>query len=194
MTARRAALPLLACVLATSSTSCTSAREEPARAAPTDCPSRWVDPKKRFSFCTAPGARVSFTSSIDEHLGPIDYVYYATGPGTTFTVVATEKPFPFDRPPGARTDIDEQTPFAGRAARHLRVRFHEHSPASNAILEDHRHVYREAEDHDVVVERWTLAIAGGAIAVGARTDESTSASATAELSRSLSSFRFLDGS
>jgi hypothetical protein len=148
-----------------------------------ECPQRYADPRGRFSFCAAAGAKVSLTTSNDERSGVLDYVYYAPNEGSTFTVVATSGPYDFRG--------DDDVTFAGRAARHERIQRHEHSPASSEILEDHRHVYREAEGHDVTVERWGVTMpSGGVIVVSAKTREDTTAEAKLELQRALASFRF----
>ncbi len=177
-----------AALLASLLASCT--HEEPAPRAASGCPARFVDPRGRFSFCASASPPVSFTTSNDEHAGVFDYAYFAPKPGSTFTVVATSGPYDPPAAP-AQPEIDESAVFAGRAARHARVRFHEHSPASEEMLEDRRHVRRAAEDHDVVVERWTTTTpSGGTIAVALRTQEDTTDATKSELQRALATLRF----
>ena len=58
--------------------------------------------------------------------------------------------------------------------RHQLARFHVHTDRQDAMLEDGRHEWHDAEDHDVTIERWSTPQGAGSITVAARGQEDTS--------------------
>lgn len=148
------------------------------------------DPHDRFSFCTPYNAWVSTMHSDDEHEGPFDYTFYALRPGTSFSVTVHERAMPpAEFPKDAKVATDRAV-FHGREVDHQLARFHDHTDRHDAMLEDGRHEWYEAEDHDVSIERWSTPQGAGSITVTARGQEDTSAELRARLAEVVGSFRF----
>jgi hypothetical protein len=148
------------------------------------------DPHERFSFCTPYNAWVSTMHADDEHEGPFDYTFYALRPGTSFSVTVHDRGAPpASFPKDARVETDRAS-FHGRDVEHQLARFHMHSPRQDEMLENGRHEWHDAEDHDLTIERWMAPQGAGSITVTARVQEDTSAELRAQLAEVVGSFRF----
>jgi len=148
------------------------------------------DPHDRFSFCTPYNAWVSTMHTVDEHVGPFDYTFYALKPGTSFSVTLHERSMPpADFPKDARV-VTDRASFHGREVEHQRASFHVHSDRQDELLENGRHDWHESEDHDVTLERWATPEGAGSIVVLTRVQEDTSPELRARLADVVGSFRF----
>lgn len=148
------------------------------------------DPHDRFSFCTPYDAWVSTMHADDEHEGPFDYTFYALKPGTSFSVTVHERSTPpADFPKDARVETDRAS-FHGRDVEHQVARFHLHSARQDEVLENGRHEWHEAEDHDVTLERWATPQGSGSIIVLTRVQEDTTPELRRQLDEVVGSFRF----
>jgi len=148
------------------------------------------DPHERFSFCTPYNAWVSTMHSDDAHEGPFDYTFYALAPGTSFAVTVHERAAPPAELPKDAKVVTDRASFHGRDVAHQTARFHLHSDRQEEMLDNGRHEWHDAEDHDVAIERWSVTQGAGSITVTARTQENTSAELRARLADVVGSFRF----
>jgi len=126
----------------------------------------------------------------DEHTGPFDYTFYALKPGTSFAVTVHDRAAPPAELPKDARVVTDRASFHGRDVEHQHARFHLHTPRQDEMLEDGRHEWHEAEDHDVTIERWTIAQGAGSITIATRVQEDTNAELRARLDEVVSSFRF----
>jgi len=148
------------------------------------------DPHDRFSFCTPYNAWVSTMHADDEHEGPFDYTFYALRPGTSFSVTVHDRGSPVAEFQKDARVVTDRASFHGRDVEHQQVRFHMHSDRHDAMLENGRHEWYEAEDHDITIERWTSPQGPGSITVAARIQEDTTGELRARLDEVVGSFRF----
>lgn len=148
------------------------------------------DPHDRFSFCTPFNAWVTTMHADDEHEGPFDYTFYALAPSASFAVTVHDRTAPpAGFPKDARVETDRAS-FHGREVEHQRARFHVHSDRHDEMLENGRHEWYGAEDHDVTLERWMTPQGGGSITILARVQDDTTAELRARLDEVVASFRF----
>ncbi|MEO6771829.1 MAG: hypothetical protein ABI467_02275 [Kofleriaceae bacterium] len=148
------------------------------------------DPHDRFSFCTPYNAWVSTMHAGDDPAGPFDYTFYALRPGTSFSVTVRDRGAPPAKFPHDARVATDRASFHGRDVEHQHVRFHLHTDRQDELLENGRHAWHEAEDHDVTIERWTTPDAAGSITITSRVQEDTSAELRAALAEVVGSFRF----
>src|SRR5688572_21464489 len=140
---------------------------------------RFTDRRARFSFCAPAGSKVGWLSVVEE-TNTVEQMWFAPDDSSNFAASVLGRASTSDMGPGTvpndgTLDFDERGSLAGRAARHFRMRWHDHRDRSSVVDEHGRHGHEEASDHDVTVERWALAWGnGGMLSLTIRTQDNTS--------------------